>query len=59
MHHSVAGLRTASPCSPALAGNQPNPWRNTMMNRIRTTIRSKRAAEQLYGVYCWRPGSGR
>ncbi|CAB4940645.1 unannotated protein [freshwater metagenome] len=30
-----------------------------MMNRIRTAIESKRAAEQLQAYYLWRPGPGR
>ena len=32
---------------------------NTMMNRIRTAIESKRAAEQTQSYYAWRPGPGR
>ena len=30
-----------------------------MMNRIRTRIAAKRAAEQTQSYYMWRPGSGR
>ncbi len=30
-----------------------------MMNRIRTAIESKRAAEQTQSYYAWRPGPGR
>lgn len=29
-----------------------------MMNRIRTRIASKRAAEQTQSYYAWRPGPG-
>ena len=29
-----------------------------MMNRIRTRIQSKRAAEQTASFYMWRPGGG-
>jgi hypothetical protein len=29
-----------------------------MMNRIRTRIQAKRAANQLQAMYTWRPGSG-
>jgi hypothetical protein len=29
-----------------------------MMNRIRTRIQSKRAAEQTSSYYVWRPGTG-
>ena len=32
---------------------------NTMMNRIRTAIETKRAADQLQAYYMWRPGPGR
>ncbi len=30
-----------------------------MMNRIRTRIESKRAANQLQSLYLWRPAPGR
>ena len=30
-----------------------------MMNRIRTAIERKRAAEQTQSYYAWRPGPGR
>lgn len=30
-----------------------------MMNRIRTRIESKRAANQLQSLYMWRPAPGR
>jgi len=30
-----------------------------MMNRIRTAIESKRAANPLQAAYFWRPGPGR
>jgi hypothetical protein len=30
-----------------------------MMNRIRTAIEAKRAAEQTQSYYAWRPGPGR
>ncbi len=30
-----------------------------MMNRIRTAIEAKRAAEQTRSYYVWRPGPGR
>lgn len=29
-----------------------------MMNRIRTRIEAKRAANQLQSLYGWRPGTG-
>ena len=29
-----------------------------MMNRIRTRIQAKRAAEQTQSLYTWRPGPG-
>ena len=29
-----------------------------MMNRIRTRIEAKRAANQLQSLYAWRPGPG-
>ena len=30
-----------------------------MMNRIRTAIETKRAANQVQALYMWRPGPGR
>jgi hypothetical protein len=33
----------------------PNPLEKIMMNRIRTRIESKRAANQLQSLYLWRP----
>ena len=43
------------------ARHHPTPphLENTMMNRIRTAIESKRAAEQTQSYYAWRPGPGR
>jgi hypothetical protein len=38
---------------------QPQPLEKHMMNRIRTRIEAKRAAEQLSALYFWRPGPGR
>ena len=42
----------------SLTCNQPTPLEIPMMNRIRTRIQAKRAAEQTQSFYMWRPGSG-
>ena len=39
--------------------HQTNPLEKNMMNRIRTRIAAKRAAEQTQSYYVWRPGVGR
>ena len=39
--------------------HQTNPLEKNMMNRIRTRIQSKNAADQMQGWYAWRPGPGR
>ena len=43
----------------SLTCNQPTPLEIPMMNRIRTRIESKRAANQVSALYFWRPGPGR
>lgn len=61
MHHRVPNSQQCHPAPPSVRGpTPPHPTlENTMMNRIRTAIESKRAAEQLQAYYMWRPGPGR
>ena len=56
----LSGVLVSRVESPArLPGVHPtNPLGDPMMNRIRTRIESKRAAEQTRSFYVWRPGSG-
>ena len=59
MHHRVPDSQQCHPAPPSARGPTPPPLENTMMNRIRTAIETKRAAEQLQAYYMWRPGPGR
>jgi len=57
MHHWVMVSVCITACP---TGRAVNPTlENTMMNRIRTAIESKRANNQLQSYYMWRPAPGR